>query len=115
VAGFYDSQPLVSAFMDAGKRAIQTGADVLIPGQMVLAELLWQAGVRRYEEAPVIDALAACVNTAELMVNLQRNSGVSHSRRGFWGARPPSPVADSARERFLRDPNPLPQGEYQGE
>lgn len=108
VKGFSDPSVLVAAFNRAAKRAIDAGADVLIPGQMVLAELLWQAGVRRFDEAPVVDALAASINTAEMLVNLKRNSGVSHSRRGFWGARPPAAVVDFARRRYLTE---LPRSE----
>jgi len=102
--GFDDSAPLVAAFEAAAARAIAAGADVLIPGQMVLAQILWQSGVRRVEGAPVIDAFAATLKTAELLAELRRDAGVWHSRRGFWGARPPDHLIDSARALYLREP-----------
>ena len=84
------------------KRLIAAGADVIIPGQMIFAEILWQNGVNRIDEAPVIDALGACLKMAESLVDLKRVSGVSHTRRGFWGARPPTAVVEAARRRYLR-------------
>jgi len=102
--GFEEPEPLVAAFQEAARRALESGADVLIPGQMVLAEILWQQGVRRAEEAPVVDALAAALKSAELLAELRRDSGVWHSRRGFWGARPAESLVESARERYLRSP-----------
>ncbi len=102
--GFEEPEPLVAAFERAAQRALESGADVLIPGQMVLAEILWQQGVRRTGGAPVVDALAAALKSAELLAELRRDSGVWHSRRGFWGARPPESLVESARERYLRSP-----------
>ncbi len=100
--GFDDPVPLVAAFEAAARRALDAGADVLIPGQMVLAEILWQQGVRRVEGAPVVDALAAALKSAELLAELRRDSGVWSSRRGFWGARPPDALVESTRDRYLR-------------
>ncbi len=102
--GFEEPEPLVAAFEAAARRALESGADVLIPGQMVLAEILWQQGMRRAEGAPVVDALAAALKSAELLAELRRDSGVWHSRRGFWGARPEASLVEAARERYLRSP-----------
>jgi allantoin racemase len=102
--GFEDPAPLLTAFEAAARRALDAGADVLIPGQMVLAEILWQQGVRRVEGAPVVDALAAALKSAELLAELRRDSGVWHTRRGFWGVRPPNALVESTRARYLRDP-----------
>jgi Asp/Glu/hydantoin racemase len=100
--GFDDPAPLVRAFEDAAGRALASGADVLVPGQMVLAEILWQNGVHRVDDAPVIDGLGACIKTAESLVDLRTASGVVHSRRGYWGAKPPADVVERARRRYLK-------------
>ncbi len=102
--GFEEPAPLIAAFEAAAHRALDAGADVLIPGQMVLAEILWQQGVRRIEGAPVVDALAAVLKSAELLAELRRDSGVWHTRRGFWGARPTDSLIESTRSRYLREP-----------
>ena len=96
---------LVDAFTAAARRALDGGADVLIPGQTIMAEVLWQNGVRRIDDAPVIDALGVTIKTAELLAGLRRSSGVSASRRGYWGTRPDPELADRAR-RLLGPPAP---------
>ena len=90
--GFLDPTPLVRAFEAAAQRALAAGAEVLIPGQMVFAGVLWQNGRHRAGEAPVVDALGACLKTAELLATLQRASGICPARRGVFGARPPAAV-----------------------
>ena len=60
--------------------------------------------MRRVEGAPVVDALAAALKSAELLAELRRDSGVWHTRRGFWGARPPDALVEATRARYLRDP-----------
>lgn len=100
--GFEDPEPLLRAFERAASAAIAAGADVLIPGQMIFAEILWQNGLHRVGDTPVMDALGACVKTAEILVDLKRSSGLSQARRGFWGARPPAAVVEAARRRYLR-------------
>ena len=102
--GFEEPEPLVAAFEAAARRALDSGADVLIPGQMVLAEILWQQGMRRFEDAPVVDALAAALKSAEFLAELRRDSGVRHSRRGFWGGRPPEGLVEATRARYLHSP-----------
>lgn len=92
--------PVVDGFREAARRAIAGGAQALIPGQTLLAEVLWQAGVFRVDEVPVIDALAAAVSTAELLVDLRRNSGVSVCRRGYYWARPPAALVAHARRMY---------------
>jgi allantoin racemase len=92
--------PVIAAFERAARAAVAGGADVLIPGQTILAEILWQNGVFRVADAPVIDALGAVVKTAELMVDLQRSSGLSVSRHGYFWARPPTELIDQASKLY---------------
>lgn len=99
-AAFEQPEPVVEAFTEAARRAIAGGADVLIPGQTILAEVLWQQGIFRVDDAPVIDALAAAVKTAELLVQLRRSSGLSVSRRGYFWRRPPEELIRAASARY---------------
>lgn len=94
--------PIIAAFEKAAREAVARGADVLIPGQTILAEVLWQNGVFRVADAPVVDALGAVVKTAELMVDLRRSSGLSVSRHGYFWARPPAELVDRASELYRR-------------
>lgn len=101
--GFDEPGPLVAAFEAGARRAIAAGADVLIPGQMILAEILWQNGAHRIDGVPVIDALGVTAKMAETFVDLARVSNLTHSRRGFWGARPPEDLIATARRHYLRN------------
>lgn len=87
---------LVDAFTAAARQALAGGADVLIPGQTLMAEVLWQNGVHRIDDAPVVDALGVTIKMAELLADLRRTSGVSASRRGYWGTRPAHELAERA-------------------
>jgi allantoin racemase len=68
VAGFERPEPLAHAFRAAARRAIARGAGAIIPGQTIMAEALWQHGLRDVDGVPVIDALGVTIAAAEAMV-----------------------------------------------
>jgi allantoin racemase len=72
VEAFDRPDRLIDAFANAARRAIARGAESIIPGQTIMAEILWQQGVRRIDETPVIDALGVTIATAELLVRMRR-------------------------------------------
>lgn len=86
------------AFEAAAKRALDNGADVLLPGQTIIAELLWKAGITRFEEAVVLDPRLPMLRMAEMLVDM-RNIGLSVARRGFYQSKPPSDLL-AAMDRF---------------
>lgn len=88
-AAFARPAPIVERFQEAARRMIADGADVLIPGEAVLCVLLASQGVSRVDDVPVLDALAATVKMAEVMVDLRRVAGIEVSRRGYFAAVPP--------------------------
>ena len=59
---------LADAFTAAARRAIARGAGAIIPGQTIMAEALWQHGLREIDGVPVIDALGVTIAAAEAMV-----------------------------------------------
>lgn len=59
---------LVDAFTSAAERAVAHGADVLIPGQTIMAEALWRQGVDRVGGARVVDAVGVTIAAAERAV-----------------------------------------------
>ena len=87
------------AFEGAARRAIDDGADVLLPGQTIIAELLWKAGVRRFDDAPVLDPRLPMLRMAETLVEL-RKAGISASRRGFFWAKPPAELSAAMKEFY---------------
>ena len=99
---FEDPGPVVGAFEKAAHEAVAGGADVLIPGQTILAEVLWQNGVFRVGDAPVIDAVGAVIKTAELLVDLKRSSGLTVSRHGYFWSRPRAELIDRATDLYRK-------------
>jgi Asp/Glu/hydantoin racemase len=101
VAAFDRPGPVVDAFRRAAGAALDRGADVLIPGQTILAEVLWQNRVWSVDDAPVVDAVGTTIKVAELLVELRRISGVTAARRGYYGSKPPEALVQRAR-RLLK-------------
>lgn len=89
LSGFDDPQPLIERFETAARREIARGADVLIPGEAPLCVLLARHGVASVDGVPVLDSLSCWVKHAEMLVNLQRQSGVTASRKGIFREPPP--------------------------
>ena len=83
------TEPFLRAFEAAAQRALDNGADVLLPGQTIIAELLWKAGITRFQDAVVLDPRLPMLRMAEMMVDM-RKAGMSACRRGFYWAKPPA-------------------------
>ena len=79
----------IEQFQDAARKLIkETGADVIIPGEVPLNLLMARNGLSRVDDVPIIDGLGSTLKMAELMVDLQRATGIKHSRHGFFNAVP---------------------------
>jgi hypothetical protein len=72
---------------------------VLLPGQTIMAELLWKAGVTRLDDAVVLDPRLPMLRTMEMLVDM-RKAGISVARRGFYGARPPAELVAAMAEFY---------------
>ena len=72
VDAFDHPDRLVDAFTNTAERAIARGAESIIPGQTIMAEILWQQGVRSIHDTPILDALGVTIAMAELLVRLRR-------------------------------------------
>ena len=70
VDAFERPERLAAAFASAARRAIARGAGAIVPGQTIMAEALWQHGVRGVDGVPVIDALGVTISAAERMVRV---------------------------------------------
>lgn len=83
----------LAAFHAAAADAVRRqGVDVLLPGQTIIAELLWKAGITDIEGAVVLDPRLPLLRVAEMRVDMRR-AGNGVSRRGFYWARPPADLA----------------------
>lgn len=90
---------IVARFTDIARRAIEAGADVIIPAEGVLSELLYEQGVRRVGNAPVFDSFGMLWKYTELLVRLHSKMGVSVGRE--WEYRHPDESAVRAARRSL--------------
>lgn len=75
-----DPQPIIDRFVELGRRGIERGADVIIPAEGVLSELLWTNGITRIGQAPVFDSFGMAWKYAELLVRLRRTMGLEVGR-----------------------------------
>lgn len=95
--GYRDAAPVVDAFSAAARRAIEEGAEVVVPGEGPLNILLARNGVSSVDDVPVVDSLAAGIKLCEVRVDLRRSGGLGPSRRGLYHARPPAELVAAAQ------------------
>jgi allantoin racemase len=80
---------VVARIVAQGEKLVrETGADVIVPGEMPLNLLLSKANVKTIAGATVIDGIATSFKFAELLVDLKRVSGMKPSGHGFFHAAP---------------------------
>lgn len=94
-------QAFLAAFERAARKAVDAGVDVMLPGQTLIAEILWKAGVTRFDDAVVLDPRPPMLRMAEMLVDM-RKAGITPSRRGFYWAKPPADLS-AALQRFYED------------
>lgn len=89
IANFNDPGPVIRQFEESARALIKEGADVIIPGEVPMGVTMAAHGVRRVDEVPLLDGLAATMKMAELMVDLRRSVGLEVSRNTCYTAAPP--------------------------
>jgi allantoin racemase len=88
--GFATPQKVIERFQDTVRAfAKETGADVIIPGEMPQCVFLTANGVHRVDDIPVIDGIGVTYKLAEVMVDLRRQFGLTRSRHGQKNWQPP--------------------------
>jgi Asp/Glu/hydantoin racemase len=93
-----DFAEFVSRFLVVARRAVESGADLVIPAEGVFNEVLFQAGCQRVDDAPVMDVLGVLIGYTELMVQLRSRTGLSVGRRWTY-PKPDARVLDSLRQQ----------------
>lgn len=96
----------LAAFRAAAQKAMrEQGVDVLLPGQTIIAELLWQAGIREIDGAAVLDPRLPLLRMAEMRIDMRR-AGLGVSRRGFYWAKPPADLERAVRDFYAKPEAP---------
>lgn len=88
--------PLIDAFLDAARRAVAHGADVIIPAEGMLAELLFANGVTSIDQACILDVFGTAWAYAAMLDRLRRTSGMQVGRAWHHRRDDPSYVAELA-------------------
>ena len=83
-----DGNLVENRFFQTCDKAIAAGADVIIPGEGVLNEFLFQRDIRSYKSIPILDANAIMWQYAVMLAKLQKMSGISTSRRMSFATPP---------------------------
>ncbi len=89
LANFDDPAPVIRQFEESARALIGDGADVIIPGEVPMGVTMATHGVRRVDDVPLLDGLAATMKMAELMVDLRGSVGLEVSRGTCYTAPPP--------------------------
>jgi allantoin racemase len=66
---------VVLQFVEAARRGLERGAEVILPAGGSLMSVLIEAGVTNVDGAPVVNGVAALVKVAELAVGMRRLTG----------------------------------------
>jgi allantoin racemase len=83
-AGYRNPAPIIAAFTRAAEQAIAAGADVIIPAEGVLAQLLVINGVTTIAGAPVLDVFAAAWCYAQMLMRLWSRTGLRVGRNWHY-------------------------------
>jgi Asp/Glu/hydantoin racemase len=84
----------LARFTETARQAIAAQADAIIPAEGILAEIVAAAGITQVDGAAVLDGIGIPVAQAEMMVKLQRRTGLRVGR-AWHHARPAPEILDS--------------------
>ncbi len=88
-AALGDGAAIVADFTAVARDAIEAGADVVVPAEGVLNEVVRASGLKALADATVLDCVGASLLYAELLVHMKRRMGVGVGRR--WAYARPGP------------------------
>lgn len=105
------ARPFVRAFEEACTQLVAAGAEVVIPGDGFLNEMVWRTGLRTVAGVPVLDALGTLFNHAAFMAGLRSRLGLEVSRALHYAKPPPRMLAQA---RHAAGARPIGEGEFSG-
>jgi Asp/Glu/hydantoin racemase len=83
--GITDPQATIEDFREVATELIRDGAEVIIPGCLMLSPVLVKHGVHHVENVPVVDVVSVTIKLAECMCELSKAGLPIVSRRGYYG------------------------------
>ncbi len=80
--GFGDVSKVLEAVKKGARKAIDGGADILVPACNILTMVLVNSGIREIDGVPILDNVGVAAKTAEMLVDL-KETGTTRSRKGY--------------------------------
>lgn len=96
---FTNPQPVLDAFLEAGRRAVKNGAEVILPGCGLLNLIVVENKMTEIDGATVLDVSGALMKTAEAMITLKEVSGIGMTRAGLYES-PSKKILESANNIY---------------
>ncbi|SHL05878.1 Asp/Glu/hydantoin racemase [Pseudonocardia thermophila] len=93
LAMFADPAEFVELFTAQARAVIAERADVIIPAEGVLNELLVEGGLQEVDGVCVMDCVGVSLLYAEMLVKLHRHTGLHPGRRWEYPLAPPAVTA----------------------
>ncbi|MEZ5817586.1 MAG: aspartate/glutamate racemase family protein [Hyphomicrobiaceae bacterium] len=103
--------PIVEGFHAACRRALEAGAEVIIPGDGVLNEFVWRKGLMRSGKATVVDSLGLLFRYAAFMAGCRSALGLEVSRVRHYAKPSPAMLRHARRFAGIR---PIGEDEFSG-
>jgi allantoin racemase len=95
-------QAMVDKFAMVARQAIADGASVIIPAPAFYSALMHRAGITQIDGAIVLDTIAVAIQTAQMMIGLQR-LGMSVARLSGVYAKPDQSSEQQMLTRLIRE------------
>lgn len=98
--GYANPQPIIDKFIEAAQKAIAQGADVLIPGEGPMNIFLATHHIHHVGNVPIVDSFGAGIKMCESLVDLQKVSGMTITRQGYFNEKPPVEIVEKLRAYY---------------
>ena len=83
-AAYHQPEPIIAAFTTVAQQAIRDGADVIVPAEGVLAELLYVNQVKEIDGATVLDVFGVTWAYAAMLAGLRASIGLTVARKWHY-------------------------------
>jgi Asp/Glu/hydantoin racemase len=91
--GFRDPDQVIKRFTEAAGKAVDMGAEVLLPGCGCLNLILMQNRIHQIQGATVLDVTGTLLKMTEMMMILKKVCGIGVSRNGLYESPPPESLS----------------------
>ena len=97
--GVTNPKATIEDFRETAKELIKDGAEVIIPGCLMLSPILVKGGVSEVEGVPILDVVSVVIKFAEVRYEMLKAGLPTISRRGFYRG-PDKSLVDDIRAIF---------------